>query len=1180
MKNIFTYCILLYCFCFQTATAQTTGDYRSNVTTTGVWNTASNWQVYDGNSWVTASTPPTSADGVITIVAGDSIRLNTATAFDQVVIEAGGVLAIFNTTTPTTFTLDDGAGNDIEVNGRLYISAGATLTGSGIIQNNSGGVVVLRNQGISLINTINNGTMNVSGTGNLNNATLTNNGTFNLVDYTLNLNNATFINNSLVNLLYNADTYIATSTTADTGYFNNSSTGVIYKTNASGIAYLNGTVKFINDGTVKGVGEFVFTNTITNNGIIAPGDGGTGILTVNPAFITGKTPTLQLQIKTFGGVAGTNYDQLKISTNGSLTASVSGVKLSLTDDTTDAVGTVYTLIAFTSTSGSITGPFAQTSVPSNYGNLSFAGSTVTIQKVAQAISWDGGAGTTNWDDANNWNPNVVPVSADHVTINSGSMVLVNTNAICQNLTLNNAGLVLSIQSGSSLTVNGLLTLTQGQIDINDQSLALNGTIASSGSGTIKGSANSSLTIGGTAGGSFGTLRMAAGAPNNEVKNFTLNRTGAGATVSIGTNGLRVSGIVTLNNGTLNAAGNLTLASTSIGTTGCVAPISGTAQITGFVTVERYIPQSRRAYRDITPIVSSNTSTIFSSWQESGLNSNGYGVQITGSAAANGSQVGTIDAATGFDKTISGNKSMNTFTINTTTGSGSWLTVNSTNKAGDTLVGYKPYRLVIRGNRQNSLYADNDSMNAPAVLRATGRLITGNVSFTTTGVTANGYTNNNIRLNSADITGYTMVGNPYPSPVDWLSVYDNSSNIDPSYWVWDPLMGTNGAYVTYSAVQQINSNGSSAVNRFIQPGQGFFIRNDSSTSPVLNFAEVYKATSSSNLTNVFRNSSVPARLAVGLYKKINADTFNMDAVLISFDNTFSNAKGREDAGKISNTTENLSISKGSYQLSIEGRLQPTISDTIALRITTVSAGSNYILQVDASQFTINGLQPILIDRFTQTQTHLSNGLQQYAFTTTSDTLSYNHRFRIAFTASALPVRFVQVKANAADGRVRINWTAFEEDGRSYTVEHATANNERFTAIGSVDAAGNGEQQYTFTHQQPAAMNYYRIKAADNNGSIAYSNVVAVALTAKNMVSIYPNPVTGRRMHMRTDAMQPGSYTLRLMNASGKLVWTNNMSVSNSSSDYTLALPATITKGTYTLQMMHGDWMHSQNIVIAE
>jgi hypothetical protein len=211
--------------------------------------------------------------------------------------------------------------------------------------------------------------MNVSGTGNLNNATLTNNGTFNLLDYTLNLNNATFINNSLVNLVYDADTYIASATTADTGYFNNSSTGIIYKTKSTGIAYFHGTIKFINDGTVKGIGEYVFVNTLTNNGIIAPGDGGTGILTVNPTFITGKTPTLQMQIKTFGAVAGSNYDQLKISTNGALTASVSGVKLSLTDDTTDAVGTIYTLIAFTSASGSITGPFAQTSIPSNYGNL-------------------------------------------------------------------------------------------------------------------------------------------------------------------------------------------------------------------------------------------------------------------------------------------------------------------------------------------------------------------------------------------------------------------------------------------------------------------------------------------------------------------------------------------------------------------------------------------------------------------------------------------------------------------------------------------------------------------------------------------------------------------------------------------------------------------------------------------
>ena len=37
-------------------------------------------------------------------------------------------------------------------------------------------------------------------------------------------------------------------------------------------------------------------------------------------------------------------------------------------------------------------------------------------------TWDGGASTTNWGDANNWNPNGVPTATDAVTIPVGFTV--------------------------------------------------------------------------------------------------------------------------------------------------------------------------------------------------------------------------------------------------------------------------------------------------------------------------------------------------------------------------------------------------------------------------------------------------------------------------------------------------------------------------------------------------------------------------------------------------------------------------------------------------------------------------------------------------------------------------------------------------------------------------------------
>jgi hypothetical protein len=39
-----------------------------------------------------------------------------------------------------------------------------------------------------------------------------------------------------------------------------------------------------------------------------------------------------------------------------------------------------------------------------------------------AVSWDGGAGTSNWFDAENWSNDVLPTAVDDVAINTGSAV--------------------------------------------------------------------------------------------------------------------------------------------------------------------------------------------------------------------------------------------------------------------------------------------------------------------------------------------------------------------------------------------------------------------------------------------------------------------------------------------------------------------------------------------------------------------------------------------------------------------------------------------------------------------------------------------------------------------------------------------------------------------------------------
>jgi hypothetical protein len=124
------------------------------------------------------------------------------------------------------------------------------------------------------------------------------------------------------------------------------------------------------------MGEYSIATMAANTGQLSTG-GSAAILTLNPTVINSKTPTLLLKLRTTGAVAGINYDQLMMSTASN--TNFNGTTLSVTDNTNDPIGTVYTLVS--SASGSITGPFASITLPFTLGNLTYNSNSITIEKV-------------------------------------------------------------------------------------------------------------------------------------------------------------------------------------------------------------------------------------------------------------------------------------------------------------------------------------------------------------------------------------------------------------------------------------------------------------------------------------------------------------------------------------------------------------------------------------------------------------------------------------------------------------------------------------------------------------------------------------------------------------------------------------------------------------------------------
>ena len=541
----------------------------------------------------------------------------------------------------------------------------------------------------------------------------------------------------------------------------------------------------------------------------------------------------------------------------------------------------------------------------------------------------------------------------------------------------------SIRMLTNLLVEGpnggnAITLTNATdiLDLNGNTLTLGeANVASvfTGSGFIRGGSTSSISIQGT--GALGTIRFdqSVSGTSNVLNNLTINRTSGSVTIG---NALNIIGLITVTAGTLESGGNITLKSNANGTAQ-VAAIGSGGSITGNVTVERYIPSGKRAFRLLSPAVTTTT-FISGNWQQQ--------THITGGASG------------GFDATETNNPSMFTYNNQVPSGTG-WTPIANTNATN--LTAGLGYRVLVRGDRNvNLTVASLDNMNAAITLSATGTLKTGTVALSSSSTPA---INNTANTTTAD---YSLVGNPYQSAVDWNAV--TKSGIDATYYAWDPNMGTGAArgnYVAYNVSTGTNNVGSQ-VGQFIQPGQAFFVKNTvAGTAGTLTFEEAHKATTNANVfrTNNQTESANFATLSMQLYdpNELAIGGYPIDATKAVFGSEYTNQLGLGDATKLEAAGENIAWFRNNTKLAIDAAAPVTTSDELVMKTLRLGANKNYTFKIQTTNFD-TALTPYLVDNFLNTQTEITTS-QAFlsSFATTSNVASYNeNRFKIVFQNALL------------------------------------------------------------------------------------------------------------------------------------------------------------------------------------
>jgi hypothetical protein len=527
----------------------------------------------------------------------------------------------------------------------------------------------------------------------------------------------------------------------------------------------------------------------------------------------------------------------------------------------------------------------------------------------------------------------------------------------------------SIRMLTNLLVEGpnggnAITLTNATdiLDLNGNTLTLGeANVASvfTGSGFIRGGSTSSISIQGT--GALGTIRFDQSVPgtSNVLNNLTINRTSGSVTIG---NALNIIGVITVTDGTLASGGNITLKSNANGTAQ-VAAIGSGGSITGNVTVERYIP-ARRAFRFLSPSVTTSTSSIKENWQENGGSTAGLGTHITG-----------VDGITnGFDATSTNNPSL--FTFNNSTGV--WEAVTST--LTNSLTAGIPYRLMVRGDRLTVL-TTNTPTATPTVLRATGTLHTGNFSPT---------------LNQT-AEGFSFVGNPYQATVDIKAVLNAATNMNNGVvYYWDPTLNARGGYVTRTlGTTSENTPAISNFNEFLQPGQAVFVKKlNTSSAASMTFTENNKSIGNA-AAGVFRtaNTSAYGLLRVNLQANTNNQWQTIEGTLALFNDNYSWNVTSEDATKMTNLDEEVSFVQNNTNLAIALQNNPSATSELPIKIDKMRH-ANYQWQFELDNY--DGATPYLFDMLNNSYTQINNGTV-VPFTADANT---TNRFKIVFQNAVL------------------------------------------------------------------------------------------------------------------------------------------------------------------------------------
>ena len=284
------------------------------------------------------------------------------------------------------------------------------------------------------------------------------------------------------------------------------------------------------------------------------------------------------------------------------------------------------------------------------------------------------------------------------------------------------------------------------------------------------------------------------------------------------------------------------------------------------------------------------------------------------------------------------------------------------------------------------------------------------------------------------SGFNLVGNPYPSYLDWSLV--SAANPDVMTTIWYRTKAADNSYTfdTYNASGNVaTSLGATPVSSYIPPMQAYWVRvNEGLTGTTFNVTNNMRkhADASTNLLKVSASTKAVQQLL-----RLNVSNgVNTDEALVYFNDNASNGYDVFDSPKMTNgnaAIPEIYTLAGTEHLVINGLKNVPLNEEIPLGFSTGTSNTFTIKATEFKDFATD-TKVILKDKLLNKEQDLSAGVD-YSFS--SDiTAANNTRFALIFKTTSIATGFVDVTAGVnplvyvnTDNQIVVTNTVADETG---------------------------------------------------------------------------------------------------------------------------------------------------------